>query len=89
MFMLQFFFSIANIFCPNCSHIFKTLNAISTTSVCFDYSINTICVFFTQYAVNYHVPKMLTFYFYTSLPQNKIMDPFSHIYKCLNTACQK
>ncbi len=48
MFMLQFFFQLLTSFCPNCSHIFKTLNAISKTSVCFDYSINTICVFFSH-----------------------------------------
>ncbi len=86
--LLQFFQLLISL-CPICSHIFKTLNTISTTSVCCDHTINTICVVFTQYAVNYHVSKMITFSFHTSLPKTKIMDLFSHIYKCLNTACQK
>ncbi len=81
------FFQLLTSFCPICSHIFKTLNTISTTSVCCNHTISTICVVFTQYAVNYHVSKMLTFSFHTSLPKTKIMDLFSHIYKCLNTAC--
>ncbi len=83
------FFQLPTSFCPICSHIFKTLNTISTTSVCCDHTINTICVVFTQYAVSYHVSKMLTISFHTSLPKTKIMDLFSLIYKCLNTACQK
>ncbi len=83
------FFQLLTSFCPICSHIFKTLNAISITSVCCDHIINTICVVFSQYAVNYHVSKMLTFSFHTSLPKTNIMDLFSLIYKCLNTACQK
>ncbi len=89
LYKFYIFFQLLTSFCPNCSHIFKTLNAISTTSVCFVHSINTIRVVFTQYAVNYHVSIMLTFSFPTSLPKNKIMDLFSLIYKCLNTACQK
>ncbi len=64
----------------------KTPYTFSTKSVCCDHTISTICVF-TQYAVNYHVSKMLIFSFPSSLP--KIMDLFSHIYKCLSTACQK
>ncbi len=87
VFPLQFF-QLLTSFCPICSHIFKTLNTISTTSICCNHTISTICVVFKQYAVNYHVSKMLTFSFHTSLPKTKIMDLFSHIYKCLNTACQ-
>ncbi len=82
------FFQLLTSICPICSHIFKTLNTISTTPVCCNHTISTICVVFTQYAVNYHVSKMLTFSYHTSLPKTKIMDLFSHIYKCLNTACQ-
>ncbi len=68
------FFHLLTSFCPICSHIFKTLNTISTTSVCCNHTISTICVVFTQYAVNYHVSKMLTFSYHTSLPKTKIMD---------------
>ncbi len=73
------FFKLLTSFCPICSHIFKILNTISTTSVCCDHIISTICVVFTQHVVNYHVSKMLTFSFHTSLPKTKIMDLFSHI----------
>ncbi len=85
---LTVFFQLLTSFCPICSHIFKTLNPISTTSVCCDHTISTVCVVFTQYAVNYHISKLLTFSFHSSLRKTKIMDLFSHIYKCLNTACQ-
>ncbi len=80
-------FQFLTSFCHN--HIFKTLNTICTTSVCCDHTINTMCVVFTQYTVRYHVSKMLILNFPTSLPINKIMDLYSHIHKCLNTACQK
>ncbi len=83
--LLQFL-QLLTSFCPISSHIFKTLNTISTTSVCCDHTIKTICVVFTQYAVSYHVSKMLTFSFHTNLLKTKIRDLFSLIYKCLNTA---
>ncbi len=81
--------NVLTVFFPISSHIFKTLNTISTKSICCDHTINTICVVFTQYAVSYHVSKMLTFSFHSSLLKTKIMNLFSLIYKCLNTACQK
>ncbi len=105
-------FQLLTSFCPICSHIFKTLNTIITSSICCNHcsrcvftavsvhldglnaedklrvwvtilghtplpfpfplhTINTICVVFTQYAVNYHVSKMLTFFFIQAYPKPK------------------
>ncbi len=83
------FFQSLTSFCPICSHIFKTLNAINTTSVDCNHTINTIHVDFIQYSVNQHVSKMLKCSFHTSLTHTKIMDLSYIFYKCLNTACQK
>ncbi len=85
------FFQLLTSFCPICSHIFKTLNTINTTShnVYCDHTINTIHVVFTQYSVNLHVSKMLKCSFHTSLPHTKIMDLSYLFYKWLNTAWQK
>ncbi len=46
------FFQLLTSLCPICSHIFKTLNTINTTSVSCDHTINTIHVVFTKYSVN-------------------------------------
>ncbi len=83
------FFKLLTSFLQISSHIFKTLNTISTKSIFCDNTINAICVVFTQYLVNYHVSKILKFYFHSSLLKTKIMDLLSLFYKCLNTACQK
>ncbi len=65
------FFQLLTSLCPICSHIFKTLNTISTTSVCCDHTIITIHVVFTQYSVNWHTSKQLKCSFHTSLPHTK------------------
>ncbi len=41
------FFQLLTSFCPICSHIFKTLNTISTTAVCCNHTISTMCCFHT------------------------------------------
>ncbi len=65
------FFQLLTSFCPICSHILKTLNTISTTSVCCDH-INTIRVVFTQYSVNYHVSKILTLHLADAFIQSNL-----------------
>ena len=56
----SFFQSLTSVFL-NSSHIFKTLNTISTTSVLCGHTIHTFHVVFTQYAVSEHIYIMLTF----------------------------
>ena len=56
----SFFQSLTSVFL-NSSHIFKTLNTISTKSVLCGHTIHTFHVVFTQYAVSEHIYIMLTF----------------------------
>lgn len=56
----SFFQSLTSV-CPISCHIFKTLNTISTASVFFGPTIDSLHVVFTQYAVSKHISTMLTF----------------------------
>lgn len=58
-----FFFQLLTSFFSICSHIFKTLNTISTTSDCCDHTFNTFNILFTQYSEN--IPCLQFFQLFT------------------------
>ncbi len=79
------FFQFLTSFCPICSHIFKTLNTINTTSVCCSIPLTQLMFSYNTQSIN----MFLKCSFHTSLPHTKIMDPSYLFYKSLNTACQE